>query len=329
MNQQHWGNDRGGYGRGGESSERYEGQREGFGPGSRDYGSYDNDRRQNYGGDGRRGGSWDRGERGYRGASEYGPQTSQRNNEFDDLPTYNDFPAGRPYEGPQYGDGRRDAGRRSQYSSPSDSRSWDRESSYGWQGRGGDGYRGGDAWSGTQAQGGSTHAFGSNTYGSSMGSYGGANSGRASSSSIDRMWQGSAPSMGNHVGKGPKNYRRSDERLKEEISEQLKQHGDVDASDIEIEVSEGVVTLKGEVSDRNEKRCAEDCAANVSGVEDVTNQLRVRSSSSRENTDDSSSDASRGTVPYNTRNSGSSSNSSSSANKSKTTGSHSSGVHAK
>ena len=92
-----------------------------------------------------------------------------------------------------------------------------------------------------------------------------------------------------HRGKGPKNYRRSDERITEEINERLKAHADLDASDIEVQVSNGQVTLTGEAASRSEKRMAEDCVEDVSGVEDVTNQIRVRqrgSSTAGQSTED-------------------------------------------
>ncbi len=87
---------------------------------------------------------------------------------------------------------------------------------------------------------------------------------------------------GLHAGKGPKDYRRSDERIKEDVSERLKDHHDIDASDIEVEVSSGTVTLSGEVSNRREKRLAEDAIEGVPGIEDVTNQLRLRGKTERE-----------------------------------------------
>jgi osmotically-inducible protein OsmY len=50
---------------------------------------------------------------------------------------------------------------------------------------------------------------------------------------------------------------------------------ELDASDIEIVVVGGEVTLTGSVHDRDEKRLAEDLSENVSGVREVHNQLRV------------------------------------------------------
>jgi hypothetical protein len=80
---------------------------------------------------------------------------------------------------------------------------------------------------------------------------------------------------GPQTGKGPANYQRSDERICEDVSERLTQHGQVDASNIEVDVQNGEVTLKGTVNNRKEKRMAEDCADSVSGVKDVHNQLKI------------------------------------------------------
>jgi osmotically-inducible protein OsmY len=76
-------------------------------------------------------------------------------------------------------------------------------------------------------------------------------------------------------GRGPKGFQRSDDRLRELVSERLADHHDIDASDIEVTVSNGEVTLQGTVDDRRTKRLAEDVAESVSGVRDVHNQLRV------------------------------------------------------
>jgi len=80
---------------------------------------------------------------------------------------------------------------------------------------------------------------------------------------------------GQHFGRGPKGWQRSDERIREEINERLTDHPDVDASDIDVEVKNGEVTLKGTVDSRDSKRTAEDIAYGVSGVRDVHVQLRV------------------------------------------------------
>jgi len=77
------------------------------------------------------------------------------------------------------------------------------------------------------------------------------------------------------VGRGPKGYKRSDDRIREEICDRMTDDPALDASDIEVEVTEGEVTLSGMVSSRDMKRRAEDIAERIGGVRDVTNQLRV------------------------------------------------------
>jgi len=77
-------------------------------------------------------------------------------------------------------------------------------------------------------------------------------------------------------GRGPKSYRRPDERVREDVRDALTAHGDVDASDIEVAVEDGEVTLTGTVPDRATKRAAESCAEHVGGVRHVHNRLVVR-----------------------------------------------------
>jgi hypothetical protein len=85
---------------------------------------------------------------------------------------------------------------------------------------------------------------------------------------------------GRYAGLGPKGYQRSDGRLKEKVCEQLTADPDVDASDIEVSVENGEVTLDGTVHTRFMKRVAEDCAEAIFGVQQVHNRLRVESSDS-------------------------------------------------
>jgi osmotically-inducible protein OsmY len=81
--------------------------------------------------------------------------------------------------------------------------------------------------------------------------------------------------VGRFFGMGPKGYKRSDDRIKEDVSERLTDHPFIDASDIEIVVADAEVTLKGSVDDRRSKRLAEDVAEQARGVKDVHNQIRV------------------------------------------------------
>ena len=63
--------------------------------------------------------------------------------------------------------------------------------------------------------------------------------------------------------------------LKEEVGEVLAFHEDIDASQVEVDVRNGVVTLMGEVASEREKQEAFDCASDVDGVITVINQLTV------------------------------------------------------
>jgi hypothetical protein len=95
-------------------------------------------------------------------------------------------------------------------------------------------------------------------------------------SSPDRGWNiGSGNDRESYRGRGPKNYQRSDERIREDVCERLTMDHDVDASDIEVTVEGGVVTLSGTVRERYAKRTAEDICESVRGVKDVQNDLRV------------------------------------------------------
>ena len=86
---------------------------------------------------------------------------------------------------------------------------------------------------------------------------------------------------GPHAGRGPKNYQRSEERIKEDVSDRLAEDGFLDASEIEVKVKDGIVMLTGTVESREEKRLAEEIAEDCSGVKDVQNQLRVMDSRQR------------------------------------------------
>ena len=79
-----------------------------------------------------------------------------------------------------------------------------------------------------------------------------------------------------HRGRGPRNYSRSDDRIREDVNDRLTDDPHVDASEIEVAVSNREVTLTGTVSTRFEKRHAEDLAESVSGVTHVQNNLRVQ-----------------------------------------------------
>ena len=81
--------------------------------------------------------------------------------------------------------------------------------------------------------------------------------------------------QGTYSGRGPKGYQRADERVREEICDAMTDDAMLDASEITVAVTNGEVVLGGSVTSRLQKRRAEDVAERISGVKDVTNQLRV------------------------------------------------------
>ncbi len=115
--------------------------------------------------------------------------------------------------------------------------------------------------------------------GSAQGSYGQssqAGSGQQGGYGQSGGQTGDQGSMNSHRGKGPRSYTRSDERVTEDVNEQLMHADDIDASDIEVRVQNGEVTLEGTVPERGMKHRAEDVVERCSGVKDVDNRIRVK-----------------------------------------------------
>lgn len=84
-------------------------------------------------------------------------------------------------------------------------------------------------------------------------------------------WFGEGP----HRGVGPKGYVRSDPRIHEQVCEYLMEDPHLDASNIEVAVKDGEVTLSGTVGSRAARRHAETLAESTGGVKHVQNNLRV------------------------------------------------------
>jgi hypothetical protein len=81
--------------------------------------------------------------------------------------------------------------------------------------------------------------------------------------------------VGSYAGRGPRGYQRSDARIQEDVCDRLAAHAWVDASDMDVQVRDGIVILSGTVRDRAMKRMAEDSLESCSGVRDVRNELRA------------------------------------------------------
>ena len=180
------------------------------------------------------------------------------------------------------------AGERNEYQNDQQEQRFDRD----WSPRGGEWYRspvnrssdrsGHDGPFGTGSQGfGTGYRSGENSSERiNYGNYGGSGSYTGFGGSNSGSYSGGAGSSGQmrgrFSGKGPKGYQRSDDRIREDVCERLTHHPEVDASEIDVKVNNGEVTLTGTVDERNAKRMAEDAVENVSGVREIHNQLRVK-----------------------------------------------------
>lgn len=83
------------------------------------------------------------------------------------------------------------------------------------------------------------------------------------------------PHAGPFVGVGPRGYQRSDKRIYEDICDRLSAHSWLDASDVEVEVHEGEVRLRGTVNTTDARADAGRLTASVYGVVHVVNDLEV------------------------------------------------------
>lgn len=92
----------------------------------------------------------------------------------------------------------------------------------------------------------------------------------------EQGWSAGENPSGPYAGRGPKQYRRRDDFIYEDVGEALTRHPGIDASEIEVRVSADIVTLTGTVDSRQTKRAVEDTLETVSGIKDVDNRLRVK-----------------------------------------------------
>jgi osmotically-inducible protein OsmY len=91
----------------------------------------------------------------------------------------------------------------------------------------------------------------------------------------DAAWPRDMVRRRNFSGRGPRGYVRSDERIREDVSDRLTDDWYLDASNIDVEVANGEVTLNGTVDDVEDKHRAEHLIENLSGVRHVQNNLRI------------------------------------------------------
>jgi len=87
--------------------------------------------------------------------------------------------------------------------------------------------------------------------------------------------QRSSQARGDFRGRGPQGYRRSDDRIREDVCQCLTDDDHIDASNVEVRVEDREVILTGTVTSRMQKRHAEDLIERLPGVRDVINNIRV------------------------------------------------------
>lgn len=83
---------------------------------------------------------------------------------------------------------------------------------------------------------------------------------------------------GDHRGRGPSGYKRTDAKISEDAHDRLTDDPWLDASGIAIQVEGGEITLSGTVAERAGKHRAERLVEDLAGVTHVQNNLRVRRS---------------------------------------------------
>jgi hypothetical protein len=87
--------------------------------------------------------------------------------------------------------------------------------------------------------------------------------------------QGTMTPSRSRRNRGPRNYQRSDERVREDVCDRLSDM-DMEVDEVEVKVSGGEVTLTGTIESGAARREIERVAETVPGVKDVNNQLRVK-----------------------------------------------------
>lgn len=80
-------------------------------------------------------------------------------------------------------------------------------------------------------------------------------------------------------GKGPKEDKLNDQKIREKVQDVLLHSHEVDASEIDIDVEDGVVTLKGFIASKGMQQVAEDLIGSIPSVEDVFTQLKIHDTS--------------------------------------------------
>ena len=141
----------------------------------------------------------------------------------------------------------------------------------------------GQGYDGSVAPGDYREGFGGEAYGGGMasGDYDRSQGGRGETfGADDRSWfdrcaDDEFHGRRHHRGRGPKDWSRDDQRIYEEVCERLLHDRLIDARGMEVEVDDGVVTLKGEARAAADPLLAERLVRETPGVKDVQLELAV------------------------------------------------------
>jgi hypothetical protein len=112
----------------------------------------------------------------------------------------------------------------------------------------------------------------------------------AHAGSFQARWSDAPPSAGDDRGpaardavgrtagerpRGPKNWRRGDDRIRDDVCERLSRERELDVADVSVDVRNGHVTLEGTVADRRTKHAIETLVDRCHGVQEIDNRIKV------------------------------------------------------
>jgi len=92
------------------------------------------------------------------------------------------------------------------------------------------------------------------------------------------FFNGEAWDRGPYVGLGPQGYSRPDERIREDICDELTRRRDIDPSRVLVTVQDGEVTLEGMVESLEMRRLVDEVASACTGVTQVDDRIRIQRS---------------------------------------------------
>ena len=92
---------------------------------------------------------------------------------------------------------------------------------------------------------------------------------RSNRTEVERDWSTIGRSGGTDAEHLP------DERIRQDVCDRLMQFGPVDCVSIDVDVADGVVTLRGDVAGRDVIDRVEEVVRSVLGVRTIQNQLRA------------------------------------------------------